>query len=53
MTDLDDLIFNDSLLVVMELELEQTVKENIVLQIAKESYFENKELMDKLKENGD
>ena len=32
LTDLDNLIFNDSLIVVMELELEQVVKENIVLQ---------------------
>ena len=53
MTDLDNLIFNDSLFVVMELELEEIVKENIVLQIAKESYFENKKLMDALEENGD
>lgn len=37
----------------MELELEEVVKENIVLQIAKESYLENKQLMDALKKAGD
>jgi len=53
MTDLDDLIFNDSLFVVLEQNLQQVIREVLILDVASESYFENKELMDVLKENGD
>ncbi len=53
MTDLDNLIFDDSLFVVLEENLKNIVHEILVLDIAKESYKENKKLMDALKENGD